>query len=1169
MRYNHEWGKTITAVITKCHTYILEGENTMKKSEGLAKRFYIKEVVIWVQIYLLVVFGPLCGPAAIANPDPAPGTLPSGYTVPYGEVGSFDTSIAGELHIRDVADGTVINWQNFDIGAGATTQFHQVSSSAWVLNRVSALDGMTTGIMGNLIANGGIIVLNPRGIVFGPDAIINAGKFVASGLRMSNTDFLDYVNGTISEMKFTSYYIDNGTVTNNGAINAGEAIYLVGKNVTNTSTGTLSCPGGAVVIAAGEGVKIVEPGSNVVVNTGMFPGMYTVTNAGTIDADGGSVILAAGDVFSQAAIEDAASFVAQADRDITISAPVSAGSFEARADRNINIDGALNIQGDITLYADADHTLPGDFHSTAPITAGGNIDVKGNDILFEESVYAGGSLTIKGRDCHETPEWPWGNVTAMKTLDAEGDITISVTGEKQEKILVCGGKCWGWHWEYHTVYEPGTIRLNDDVTAGGNLTLYNDTYTAAGVTLKAGNNIILAEDGVEDSALENCSRLTGSEWLALRAGNEIQASKTVISVTASTLIMEQGLSLNLDNFTFDNQANTNLSLISNQGSVTAVNTGTKPENAADQWESIGATAYEDITLSGSTSIRSGESGTDATKSLWAINGDIYVEAGDDFSASKDIEAGGNIEIYTSDSTIYLWGDTTAGGDILLDAPTEFEGLGNQRVDAGGTLTANGYLRKVNEESDGSLYLHAGGDISLADDVTAAICYTEECWSAGGGVSIISDNGRIYTPGFYVEIDDLEKAALAIDITGRSDHFEGTGVDLPYGPGKAAIVIQNAEDLVLHGWSDLTACGRYYEPEPIDGYWSVDDRVGVGFLAEPAIIGGYPRNEGEPFDAAIYVGSKAGDVHAGGEVDIRSAEWVSYEPESDGDFYEIEQVLIDGEGRWECVRRGTMIADAYDTVTFGTKFEDALANGRVGDRLEVCSRITEWLDDAIAFNRLPYADNADAISMLWYGDVVSYISRGAGAENHYIGEGAPAWVLESEGEAEFFGEAAPIQEPVIKRAGCPALVNWLANELGLGEEQVEVLFAGARGLGYDIQPCDTCARLQEAARILLDSEGTHIEALARVVNEIAAAGTPPSEEQMALIAAALENPEEGTDYALANDWLDALTDYVTMLHSELGLSTEDATAAADKYVSPIVTGENVALAGYITAVLSSI
>ena len=1145
----------------------------MRTLGRFSKRFYLKQIIICIQIYLLVVLGPLCGSRALATPG---GWDVKKGIAPVSQTGNTTT-------VNMITEKAVINWTSLNTNASELLEFDKGGSYFAVLNRVTS--GGATQFNGILNGNGGhVIIVNPNGIVFGNTAVINAFKFTASGLGINSTDYTSWYNGS-GQLNFTS---GSGAVTNNGNITA-QQVNLIGKTVWNK--GTITSPGGFIAMAAGDKVYLAEPGSSVVVDTGSSPADNWVRNTGTINAIGGGILMAAGDIFSQAAIENAGLFVARADRDITLEAPVE-------------------TTGDITIWADKLGDTKGDVYANdeADITAGGNVTIKGNEIKLHGAVKAGADefgnvtpdpvngkdLTITGRDCFGGDETEWRDVWAYNTLEASRDIIISDTGVTETKTWVPSGRCGGGEYVYDTEYEPGTINLFGNVTAGRDLALYNITNTGPDVTLRAGNDIILANNELETTPPGYCERLTGDTWLALRAGNEIKAPETIISVTGSTLIMEQGLSINLDNFNFDNQENTNLTLISIDGSVTAVETGLKPQNAADKWYTIGATAQTDITLSGPGSIRSGDSGTDG-KSLWAIDGDIDVDAGQDFSADKDIEAGsdvtvmagdnillmgnatagqnitldavddvevrgnliatsGNIEIYASEDTIYLWGDTTAGGNILLNTNTEFEGSDDQHVEAGGTITANGWLNKLNEESDGSLYLHAGDDISLADDVTAAICCPIECWSAGGGVSIISDSGRISTPDF--------EGALAIDITGRSDHFEGIGVRLPYEPeegqGRAAIVIQSDKDLVLHRWADLTACGRCYEPELVDDSWNIDDRSGVGFLAEPATIGGHLRNQGAPFDAAIYVGSKTGNVHIGGEVDIRSRE-----PVVDGD-YSGDSLASERYPSYTCQRRGAMIADAYNTVTFGEKFEEAVTDGRVGDRLEVASRITEWLEDAVG--RLPFPEDFEETGGLPKG--YRYVMRGAGAENPEIGDGAPAWVLER--KVQPFGEAAPIQEPVgLKLAGCPALISWLAGELGVSVEQVQILFANARGFTYDNQPCDTCARLQGAARILMDSDGSRIAALAKVVSEYAAAGAPPSEEQMALIAVAMENPEEGSDYALASAWLDAMTQYVSILNTELGLATEDAVAVAGKYVSPVTTSDDTAVAGYVSVRLAEI
>ena len=87
----------------------------------------------------------------------------------------------------------------------------------------------------------------------------------------------------------------------------------------------------------------------------------------------------------------------------------------------------------------------------------------------------------------------------------------------------------------------------------------------------------------------------------------------------------------------------------------------------------------------------------------------------DVTAYDDLIADGSISIYATDNTIYLGADVYAGHNILLNNNTKFIGWNDQLVEAGGTITANGWLKKLNYNSaagtpallgatDGSCYI---------------------------------------------------------------------------------------------------------------------------------------------------------------------------------------------------------------------------------------------------------------------------------------------------------------------------------------------------------------------------------------------------------------------------------------------------------------------------------
>jgi len=78
------------------------------------------------------------------------------------------------------SNGTVINWDKFNISAGDVTRFVQTSASSAVLNRVR---NDPTVIYGNLSSNGRVFLLNPVGIFVGPGGSrVNTAGFVASRL---------------------------------------------------------------------------------------------------------------------------------------------------------------------------------------------------------------------------------------------------------------------------------------------------------------------------------------------------------------------------------------------------------------------------------------------------------------------------------------------------------------------------------------------------------------------------------------------------------------------------------------------------------------------------------------------------------------------------------------------------------------------------------------------------------------------------------------------------------------------------------------------------------------------------------------------------------------------------------------------------------------------------
>jgi filamentous hemagglutinin family protein len=188
--------------------------------------------------------------ATLAGLSPGVSALPSGAQVTQG---SATLQQQGSTLTVTTGNGTVINWQRFGIAEGETVRFAQPSSASQVLNRV--VGGEPSQILGNLVSNGRVFLINPSGVAFGRGAQVDVAALVVSTLRLSDADFaagrLDFGGDGRAAAA--------GAIRNEGRIRtpAGGMVYLVAPQVDNS--GLIHSPEGEVLLAAGHRVTIVNP----------------------------------------------------------------------------------------------------------------------------------------------------------------------------------------------------------------------------------------------------------------------------------------------------------------------------------------------------------------------------------------------------------------------------------------------------------------------------------------------------------------------------------------------------------------------------------------------------------------------------------------------------------------------------------------------------------------------------------------------------------------------------------------------------------------------------------------------------------------------------------------------------------------------------------------------
>ena len=588
-------------------------------------------------------------------------------------------------------------------------------------------------------------------------------------------------------------------------------------------------------------------------------------------------------------------------------------------------------------------------------------------------------------------------------------------------------------------------------------------------------------------------------------------------------------------------------------------------------DTLEMTAIKSVTVQGDTT-SGGDMNIRADKNAVSMGGDVTsggdmsIEAGTYISLFGDTTSGGNMSITTHDEGTFSVGDFMAEGDIDLHTNLSLGGgvweydenlyswiwNGDQTIRAkeGGAVTAYGWIHK---ETPGQLFI-IGSDLELSVDLR----YSGDQWGVSnmGNIYILGlgdvqlsgnltgegqgydvwdmlegeyevqptllDRGGVYVNSLLGSIYTAGTGGLNVTIEGYSNDIDGThaGVDLPDGAGKAAIVLRSSDTLNIGPDAVLKADGAYISAND-DPQMGVDDRQGNDFLDEDQIIGGYERDKGIASDVAIYAASKKGNVNVQSQIQVNNEA-------SEGSS-------------------ATVYIDAYDTVLIPNL--GILTDG--GYRLEVASRITEWLHEAIDNGTLPYAYDPAYIENILGND---YVLRGAGDFADYkdstdlpdFSRGR-AWVLEDLPTPKVpVPPLADLQIPEIK--GCPVQLQAVAMELGVSPEDLQLIINNSMASNPNLQPCEVCAQVMTSATILGDTDGVRMAAMNQIFNTLAPANAPFTPEVSASVVTAF-NQMAGQDhqYALAEEYVNAFVQYVAALDTQIKAPVGDAVAfTMEKY-----------------------
>ncbi|KPF66968.1 hypothetical protein IP84_14140 [beta proteobacterium AAP99] len=613
-------------------------------------------------------------PLGVANPARnLPSALPQGATVVNGQA-SFAQQ-GNRLTVTNTP-GTIINWQQFNVGAGNVTWFNQQNAQSAVLNRVTGVD--PSQILGTLGSNGRVFLVNPNGVVFGQGAMVDTAGLVVSTLDISNEDF------KAGRLRFAGLPgAPSGEIKVDGVMRAQNGdVYIIGGNVSNE--GLIQAPNGTVVLAAGQRVELAGRGLEGIrfeVGAG-----GEARNLGRIE--GSAVGVFAGSLRHSGAIEATTlqrvggevRLVAQ---DITLASGSSTRATGELGGGTVNVGGGLRGQ---------DASIPNARNTTVEAGAVVDVSATGRGNGGTAVIYATDLATIHG-DLIARGGAQGGNGGFIET---SGKKHLHMTGRVDAGAA--RGRAGTW------LIDP------DELTIQGNaFGCYGGTNIICESTIEnaTANVLIEADFGVRTSGafFNNDIRLPTNLDFTIRTANATTTS-VYGGVDGINLLAYGGPVAIYTSGTGRISLQTHTSGASTAGvSITTglLSAGTGGieirSNGADVIAQSSWTSYGGLLVSGANRILVGESAS------WVADGNITIDRGARSSLST-IEvarqtnnplAGGNLSIISNNGSINLEANVDASG---------LSGTAGQSGGSGGSLTLQAFSGDVNLVR-GSINLRGG------------------------------------------------------------------------------------------------------------------------------------------------------------------------------------------------------------------------------------------------------------------------------------------------------------------------------------------------------------------------------------------------------------------------------------------------------------------------------
>ncbi len=699
-----------------------------------------------------------------------------------------------------------IDWSRFGIRGNETVRFAQPNAQAIALNRVTGRE--SSSILGSLIANGNVFILNPNGVLIGSGAQVNVGGLVASTLDISNADF--------EAGRYQLAGSSTASVANQGTITVppGGKVALIAPSVANT--GQINAPQGSVLLAAANGVSLkLADGSPIGYTLTQGAAQALVDNGGMVLADGGKVVLTAkgleglnNAVINHSGIVQART-VSQRNGSIELlgdagSTALVSGTLDASGQSAGDSGGTVKVLGQkVGLFGTARLDTSGP-------AGGGTVLVGGNQQGLgpepnADAAYMASTATI---DASATQAGNGGKVVVWGTDVANVHGRIQATGGAQGgnggavetsghaldtnriEVDVSAAQGTGGLW----LLDPYNVTISSGAQTGGVFTSNVWAPTASGSLVNTGNiQTILNAGGSVTITTVGAGAQEGN--IAIN-GNIL---KNVGSAATLTLIADGRITSNAtvgSHRTITSTSNAlNVAMTANATTTAAGNNGLKLQ-------------FVDITANGgniSLTATGAQNGT--ASALQFLNGFLNTTGTGNINITGTMPSNGNSQGVVMNSATL----TTASGAITVQGTSGGTGT-ITGVNGNGASLMSTNNTGVKLTGSNTLQSTSGGNISLTGTATGAV----STW-AGGGVEIgagdtISTTGAVNIIGTVSNpvsttyrnqlstVNFAGNTSTAINVTGGTVNISGTNTTV----GQAGTTSNSNAGLKLAGKINITS-----------------------------------------------------------------------------------------------------------------------------------------------------------------------------------------------------------------------------------------------------------------------------------------------------------------------------------------------------------------------------